>query len=131
MIKGLMAGPGLNVNGGNTSVPYVNQNISNPMQGMLRLSGSDMQVFDGNNWITMSTSYATVELNGESQAILKWARDQRELELGRAKLIENNPALQNAYKAILRAEQNFDILAKFVESDPITSSSMANPYGAP
>lgn len=126
-----MAGPGLNVNGGNTSVPYVNQNNSNPMQGMLRIWGSDMQVFDGNSWMNLSSSYATVELNGESQTLMQWARDQRELELGRAKLIENNPALQNAYKAILRAEQNFDILAKFVESDPITSSSMANPYGAP
>jgi hypothetical protein len=101
------------------------------MQGMLRIWGSDMQVFDGNSWMNLSSSYATVELNGESQTLMQWARDQRELELGRAKLIENNPALQNAYKAILRAEQNFDILAKFVESDPITSSSMANPYGAP
>jgi hypothetical protein len=117
MIKGLMAGTGLNVNGGNTSVPYVNQNSTNPMQGMLRLWGSDMQVYDGNNWMNFSTSYATVELNGDSQALLKWAREQRELDLARAKLIENNPALENAYKAILRAEQNFDILAKFVEHD--------------
>jgi hypothetical protein len=131
MIKGLMGGNGLNVNGGNTSVPYVNQNNSNPMQGMLRIWGSDMQVFDGNSWMNLSASYATVELNGETQTILQWARDQRDRELARARLIENNPALENAYKAILRAEQNFDILAKFVETDPITSSSMANPYGAP
>jgi len=126
-----MGGNGLNVNGGNTSVPYVNQNNSNPMQGMLRIWGSDMQVFDGNSWMNLSASYATVELNGETQTILQWARDQRDRELARARLIENNPALENAYKAILRAEQNFDILAKFVETDPITSSSMANPYGAP
>ena len=131
MIKGLMGGNGLNVNGGNTSVPYVNQNNSNPMQGMLRIWGSDMQVFDGNSWMNLSSSYATVELNGESQTLMQWAREQRDLELARARLIENNPALENAYRAILRAEQNFDILAKFVESDPITSSSMANPYGAP
>jgi len=126
-----MGGNGLNVNGGNTSVPYVNQNNSNPMQGMLRIWGSDMQVFDGNSWMNLSSSYATVELNGESQTLMQWARDQRDRELARASLIENNPALENAYKAILRAEQNFDILAKFVETDPITSSSMANPYGAP
>jgi hypothetical protein len=126
-----MGGNGLNVNGGNTSVPYVNQNNSNPMQGMLRIWGSDMQVFDGNSWMNLSSSYATVELNGESQTLMQWAREQRDLELARARLIENNPALENAYRAILRAEQNFDILAKFVESDPITSSSMANPYGAP
>jgi hypothetical protein len=117
MIKGLMGGNGLNVNGGNTSLPYVSQNNTNPMQGMLRISGTDIQVFDGNSWMNLSSSYATVELNGESQSLLKWAREQRELELARTKLIENNPALENAYKAILRAEANFDILAKFVEED--------------
>jgi hypothetical protein len=37
--------------------------------------------------------------------------------MNRATLIENNPALEKAYKAILRAEQNFDILSKFVEDD--------------
>ena len=112
-----MGGNGLNVNGGNTSVPYVNQNNSNPMQGMLRIWGSDMQVFDGNSWMNLSSSYATVELNGESQTLMQWARDQRDRELARARLIENNPALENAYKAILRAEQNFDILSKFVENE--------------
>jgi hypothetical protein len=86
---------------------------------MLRLWGSDMQVYDGNNWINLSTSYATVELNGESQTLMQWVRKQRDLELDRTKLIENNPALENAYKAILRAEQNFDILSKFVEHDNV------------
>jgi hypothetical protein len=117
MIKGLMGGPGLNVNGGNTSVPYVNQNNSNPMQGMVRIWGSDMQVFDGTAWITMTTSYATVELNGESQTLLQWARNERDRQSKREQLIKNNPALKNAWDKIERAEANFDILSKFVEND--------------
>ena len=117
MIKGLMGNQGVVVNGGNTSVPYVNQNNSNPMQGMIRVYGSDMQVFDGSNWQILSTSYATVSLDQDTQDLLQWARTQRQLEMNRATLIENNPALENAYKAILRAEQNFDILSKFVEND--------------
>jgi len=117
MIKGLTGGPGLIVQGGNTSVPYVHQNVSNPMQGMLRIWGSDMQVFDGGSWLNISTSYATVELDQETQDLLTWARTQRTLEMNRKFLIENNPALENAYRAVLRAEQNFDILAKFVEND--------------
>jgi len=39
------------------------------------------------------------------------------LDLNRKFLIENNPALQKAYAAVRRAEDNFDILAKFVEHD--------------
>ena len=131
MIKGLMGNQGVIVSGGNTSVPYVNQNSSNPMQGIIRIWGSDMQVFDGTAWINMATSYATVSLDAEAQSLLEWARKQRQLEMNRASLIENNPALENAYRAILRAEQNFDILSKFVEDDKITVSSMTNPYGSP
>ena len=131
MIKGLMGNQGVIVSGGNTSVPYVNQNSSNPMQGIIRIWGSDMQVFDGTAWINMATSYATVSLDAEAQSLLEWARKQRQLEMNRASLIENNPALENAYRAILRAEQNFDILSKFVENDKITVSSMTNPYGSP
>ena len=117
MIKGLMGNQGVIVSGGNTSVPYINQNTNNPLQGMLRVSGNDMQVFDGTSWMTMTTSYATVSLDAESQDLLQWARTQRTLELNRATLIKNNPALEKAYEAVKRAEANFDILAKFVEND--------------
>ena len=56
MIKGLTGTCGVTVSAGNTSVPYVNQNINNPMQGMIRINGSDMQVFDGSNWIIMQSN---------------------------------------------------------------------------
>jgi hypothetical protein len=117
MIKGIMGGPGVNVLGGSTTVPYVNQNSSNPMQGMIRIFGSDMQVFDGTAWINLSASYSTVELNGETQAILQWAREERDKQAKRQQLIKDNPALQKAMEAIEKAEANFDILAKFVEND--------------
>ena len=117
MIKGLMGNQGVVVGAGNTVVPYVNMNNTNPMQGMIRVWGSDMQVFDGNNLTTMSTSYATVGLDQDTQDLLQWARTQRQLDLNRKFLIENNPALAKAHEAIKRAEANFDILGKFVEND--------------
>lgn len=120
MIKGLMAGNGLMVSGGNTSVPYVNMNSGpsgNPMQGMMRINGSDIQVFDGSSWVNLAASYATVELNGDSQSLLEWARRERDKQSKRQELIKNNPALQKALDAIERAEANFDLLAKFVEND--------------
>jgi len=112
-----MGSKGVVVNGGDTSVQYVNSNANNPIQGMLRVNGTDLQVFDGSTWIMMNTGYATVSLDQDTQDLLQWARTQRTLERNRAVLIENNPALEKAYKAILRAEQNFDILSKFVEED--------------
>jgi hypothetical protein len=117
MIKGLMGDRGVIVSGGNTGVPYVNMDVTKPMQGMIRVWGSDMQVFDGNSWMTMSTSYASVSLDAETQDLLQWARTQRTLEMNRATLVKNNPALEKAYAAVKRAEANFDILSKFVEHD--------------
>ena len=112
-----MGNKGVVVSGGDVSTPYINNNSSNPIQGMIRLWGNDFQVFDGNMWIQLASSYATVSLDQDTQDLLQWARTQRQLEQNRATLIENNPALEKAYKAVLRAEQNFDILAKFVEPD--------------
>jgi hypothetical protein len=84
---------------------------------MLRINGTEMEVFTGNGWQMLGNSYATVSLDQEILDVIQWARTQRTLERNRAVLIENNPALEKAYKAILRAEQNFDILSKFVEND--------------
>jgi hypothetical protein len=117
MIKGIMGNKGIIVGAGDVSTPYINNNNSNPMQGMIRLWGNDFQVFDGTAWIQLASSDATVSLDQDTQDLLQWARTQRQLQQVRATLIENNPALENAYKAILRAEQNFEILSKFVEDD--------------
>lgn len=122
MIKGLMGNGGVVVSGGNTSMPYVSMSSGpsgNPLQGMLRINGNDMQVFDGGSWVNISTSYATVELTGETQAILQWAREERDKQAKRQRLVESNAALKKAWEAIKRAEANFDIIEKFVENDPI------------
>ena len=117
MIKGLMGNQGVVVSGGNTSVPYVNQNNTNPIQGMIRVWGNDMQVFDGNNWMTMSTSYATVSLDPDTQSVIAWARAQQQMAMRRIELAKDNPALLKALEAIKRAEENFELLEKFVEHD--------------
>jgi hypothetical protein len=121
MIKGIMGSKGVVVSGGNTSLPYVNMSqgsMGNPMQGMLRLNGSDMQVFDGSSWMNLQTSYATVELDQDTQDLLQWARAQRTMAMNRLTLAQNNPALLKALEAVKRAEDNFELLARFVEHDP-------------
>ncbi len=127
MIKGLMGGQGLTVLSGNNSLQYVNQNTTNPMQGMIRVWGTDMQVFDGSVWQSIQSSYATVELNGEVQSIIQWAREERDKQLARTRLVRDNPALQKALESIQKAEANFDILAKFVENDKEEDSVQASP----
>ena len=125
MIKGLMGGANVIVNGGNTSMPYVNINPNNPMQGMIRINGNDMQVFDGSMWTTMSTSYATVDLGAEAQLLLQWARDQKQKQADREARIKKNPALQKAFENIQRAEENFDLIdalvKDYIANDEVTT----------
>ena len=111
MIKGLMGNQGVIVVGGDTSLPYVNPNPNNPMTGMLRINNTNIEVFNGNNWQMVNSSYATVSLDPETQDLLQWVRTQRTLELNRQTLMKNNPALEKAYEAMKRAEDNFDLLA--------------------
>ena len=114
MLKGLMGGKGTVVSGGSYSYPYIPMNSNNPIQGMLRLNNQDMQVFDGASWLTVGASYASVDLDADTQSLLAWARNERDKQFIREERIRNNPALKKAYEAIQRAEANFDILDKIV-----------------
>jgi hypothetical protein len=117
MIKGLTGGKGTVVSGGNYSYPYITMNSNNPIQGMLRLNNQDMQVFDGSSWITVGASYASVDLDADTQSLLEWARTERSKQAVREERIRNNTALRKAFEAIQRAEANFDILDKIVGDD--------------
>jgi len=117
MIKGLMGTTGVTVSGGNTALPYVGPNSSNPLTGMIRVNNTELEVFNGSNWQTLSTSYATVSLDQETQDLLAWARAQRTMQLNRLTLAQNNPALMKALESIKRAEENFELLEQFVKYD--------------
>ena len=81
MIKGITTSSKYSVvSGGTGFVPYVNQNLNNPMQGMMRISGSDLQVFDGSSWIVMNSGYAMVGLTPDAESLLDWVRYKRDEE---------------------------------------------------
>ena len=117
MIKGLQGIQGVTVSGGNTSLPYVGPNPNNPITGMLRINNTELEVFNGTSWQMISTSYATVSLDQETQDLLSWAKTQRTMQLNRLTLAQNNPALMKALEAIKRAEENFELLEQFVKYD--------------
>lgn len=128
MIKGLTGGPGITVSGGNTSVPYVNYNSSNPMQGMMRINGSDMQVFDGTAWININASYASASLDIDTLTLLEWARKKRLEEQEIEILASDHPAvriakenLNNAKAEMTRAEQQLKVTIILSNDEQTTS----------
>jgi hypothetical protein len=117
MIKGLQGTIGVTVNGGMNSLPYIAPNNNNPVQGMIRINNTDLEVFNGTVWQSLPSSYATVSLDQDTQDLLQWARAQRTMAMNRLTLAQNNPALMKALEAVKRAEDNFELLSKFVEYD--------------
>jgi len=122
MIKGLQGISGVTVSGGNTSVPYVNQNNSNPIQGMIRVWGSDMQVFDGNAWINMSTSYATVGLDQDVLDLVHWARKKRDQENEWYKLASSNEAVRIALEQLEQAKTRVELTTILAREYETTTS---------
>jgi hypothetical protein len=118
MIKGLASGSKYTVvSGGNTSVPYVNQNLNNPIQGMLRISGSDLQVFDGQTWIVMNTSYATVGLSSDAESLLDWARKKRDEEMERDFLAATNPTIKDLLEQIKEKEDQIQMVMNLIKKE--------------
>ena len=104
MIKGLANGVGISVAGGNTSLPYVAMTTENPMQGMLRVWGSDLQVFNGSMWQNTNASYATITLDEYTLELLDWAKKKKLEEEVLLTLPSNNPAVKLAIQNVNRAK---------------------------
>ena len=105
MIKGLAGGAGVRVSGGDTSLPYVSMTNENPMQGMMRIWGSDMQVFDYTGWKTLPSSYATTTLDEHTLELLNWARKKKIEEEVLLSLPNDNPAVKIARENVNRIKK--------------------------
>jgi hypothetical protein len=122
MIKGVNGGTTqwIEVTGGSSpTIPYVSSSSSNPIEGMIRISGSDFQVYANGMWTAIGGGYTTVSVTPYANSVLTWASKKMEEEQERERMAKDNPALQNALAAIKRAEDNFTLLSKFVEHDRV------------
>jgi hypothetical protein len=111
MIKGLQGISGITVSGGNTALPYVGPNANNPMTGMLRINGTEMEVFNGSSWQMLSTSYATVGLDQDVLDLVQWARKRRDEENAWYKLATSNEAVRIALEQLEQAKTRLELTA--------------------
>jgi hypothetical protein len=124
MIKGIMGNSGIVVDGGNTALPYVSQNDSNTFQGIMRIRGSDIQYYDNGNWTNLYTSYATVKLDGATEAAVRWAQRKMAEEAELARLAQEHPAIAKAQKSVERAQRNLQTIKTFVTSEQQSQTSV-------
>ncbi len=117
MIKGIMGGNKVIVDGGNTALPYVSQNDINSFQGFMRIRGSDLQYYDSGTWNTLHTSYATVNLDATTLSAIEWAQKKMREEEELARLAQEHPAIAKAQKSVERAQRNLQTIKTFITSE--------------
>ena len=112
MIKGIMGGEGITVSNSYSSFPYVPNNPSNPIQGMVRLNNQDLQVFDGSSWLTLGGAFPSVELSPDVQTVITWAKARMAEESRVLALAKKHPTVQAALDAVIQAEQELKLIAE-------------------
>lgn len=124
MIKDIMSqGRYIQISGGSTST-YVNGYSGSQGVGNMRYNttNQNIEVFDGNNWITLAMGFSSVGLTSEAESLLDWARDKRTEEMAWKSLAEKNKAVKIALDNLEEAKQQLDITAKLARDYEQTTS---------
>ena len=100
----------ITVTGGSNSGPYISPGSSGA--GMVRWNSNmnQLEVNDGNTWLTLSINNVSVDMTPEAERLLDWAREKRDEE---AKL----NAMMEQYPALRKAKENFDLMLNIVKDD--------------
>jgi hypothetical protein len=115
MIKGITGGRYITVVGGSSTDPYISPGAMGA--GMVRYNSNMncMEVNDGNMWKQLGVNYANVELTGEAQYILDWAKQKMAEEKQLDELCEKYPGLR-------KARDNYETFLALVRSESVPES---------
>jgi hypothetical protein len=108
MIKGIMQGGRyITVTGGSPGSNYVNNYSGAQGIGNMRFntSNQNVEVWDGNTWITLQSSYATIQLEDDAIRLLDWAKRKMVEEEVMLSLPSDHPAIKIAKQNVNRAKQ--------------------------
>jgi len=121
MIKTINAGTGITVNSGYNTWPsfYNSPSNGNSLVGQLRYNGSsqNLEVYDGSTWIMMANMHPTIELTGDVQMVLNWARAKMAEEARIRELAAKHPSVADALQAVAHAEEQVRIVAALVDTE--------------
>lgn len=107
MIRNITAGQGIYVTNNGHSMPYID--MTRASAGMVRYNNNNFEIYDGSSWIIMQSSYPQVELSGDVQAVINWARIKMAEETCIKELAAKHPTVADALQAVARAEEQVKI----------------------
>ena len=111
MIKGFNTGNTggyLSVNGNNYT-PHISPNTNNPLTGMLRVNGSNYEVFDGSTWMQFG-GYADISLSQSAIQALDWCQKKMIEEAKIKDLCDRSPTVADAYEKYNQAKEQLEVV---------------------
>jgi hypothetical protein len=111
MINGIVQhGKYMYIHGGYSGpAPYVN--MSNSSAGMVRYDGANLQVYDGNTWMTIAGSSASVGINPVAEEAIDWVRQQMEKEKQLLELAKKSKSVSIALDNLNNAKAELELIA--------------------
>jgi len=112
MINGItQQGRHMYVHGGYDSTPYVN--MSNPSAGMVRFNGTskNFEVYDGNSWMSLIGSIATVGMNPAAESAIDWAMEKMSEEQELLELARKSKSVTIALENLNKAKAELELIA--------------------
>ncbi len=117
MIGSIAPGSMIHVDGSYNGLPYISSNPNNPMQGVMRVNGSNIEVFNGSSWTILAMSYPSISVNGAAQTAILWAQQKMAEEENLKQLAARHPAVADAMNAINEAYDKLKVVVALTEEE--------------
>lgn len=114
MIKGITGSSSVIVNGGSFSMPYINSSM--PSAGMVRYKDNNLEVYDGNSWLTMYGGHVNIDLSPDVQSVINWAKTKMAEEACIRDLAAKHPTVADAIAAREHADEAVRIAAALCDT---------------
>lgn len=116
MIKSIHTStPGyVNASGYNNN-PYVSVDPNNPISGMIRMNGSNMEVYNGSGWMQLGSA-AEVGLTGAAISALDWCQKKMTEESKIKELAAKNVTVADALANYELAQAQLKMVLTLVDS---------------
>lgn len=120
MIKSIStSSPYLTVSGGNPGSTYIGNYSNSPGIGNMRYnpSSQNIEVYDGNVWVILSSQHSNISLTPEAVSLLEWARKKRDQELEIERLAETSPVIKDLITQIKDKEEQIKIVQTLLKEE--------------
>jgi succinate dehydrogenase/fumarate reductase-like Fe-S protein len=75
-----------------------------------------MEVFDGNNWVTLNMAMPSIGLNADAESLLDWARQKRNEELELQALAQEHPSIKDLVNDIENKKDQIKMIRTLIKS---------------